>query len=160
QQHCEKNRGLTLCRHGDRSEGGGRYPGKGTGMIQEKREKDVRYHIQEVASYKVTDSGGAVMVDRRAAGQPLFLAADFPEDMVSLLAFDPRGTRLGVSCKDADHALIFDLRRGREVARLTDLPDMQWLALLSAHVVLAVCRRGCVRCDLRRDSRETICEEP
>ncbi len=90
----------------------------------------------------------------------MFLPTDFSDELVALLAFDSRGTRLAVSSKAAGHVLVFDVKRGREVARLSDLPDVEWLGFLSARLLLAVCGTGCVRLDLHRDVRETVCAEP
>jgi WD40 repeat protein len=100
------------------------------------------------------------MADQLAKDSPLFLATDFSEELVSLLAFDARGTRLAVSSKTAHHALVFDIKHGREVARLSGLPDVEWLGFLSARVLLVVCGAGSVRLDIHRGVRETLCAEP
>jgi hypothetical protein len=112
-----------------------------------------------------------VVVDRGAVGSGLLLATDFPgpEDADHLLAFNARGTRLAVGCDQASHVFAFDLRSGREVARLADLPHLTSMGFLSAEVLLVAqqshmqggaFRPGrCLRFDLRRGGRELVWEE-
>jgi WD40 repeat protein len=113
------------------------------------------------------------MVDRGAKDEGRLLATDFPgpDDAAHLLAFNARGTRLAVGWdhRAADRVLVFDPRSGREVARLEHLPFVSSLAFLSSEVLLIgqqhhyqgeKQRPGrCVRCDLRRGSREIVLEQ-
>jgi hypothetical protein len=112
------------------------------------------------------------MDDRGTREQGRLLATDFPgpEDAEHVLAFNARGTRLAAGCdREADHVLVFDPRSGEEVARLEDLPAVSSLVFHAPEVLLVGqqqhMKKGrhrpgrCVRCDLRRGSREVVLEE-
>lgn len=95
------------------------------------------------------------MTRARATDSGLLIPADFAWD-VARLAFNPRGTLLAAGDLEADHVLVFDVRSGRAVARLTDLPKVEWLGFLSGDVLLTLSGDGLTRFDLRRGGREPL----
>lgn len=93
------------------------------------------------------------MVHPETVGSARLLPVDFPPEGDRLLAFNPPGTRLAVSCQDTDHVQVFDPRSGKEVTRITDFFRISGIAFLSAEVLLVTAFGGCMCCDLRRGTR-------
>jgi hypothetical protein len=101
------------------------------------------------------------MAGTGATGSGVPLPADFAWD-VARLAFNPRGTLLAAGDYEADHVLVFDPRAQRLVARLVDLPWVEWLGFLSAEVLLVLQGERYTRCtrfDLRRGTRAPLWED-
>jgi WD40 repeat protein len=89
----------------------------------------------------------------------LFLPTAFPPEKEWLVALNPRGTRLAVSCTDRDEVQVFDPGSGREVTRCTGFFRVFGIGFLSADVLLVTAFHGCFRCHLRRGEREVLSPE-
>jgi hypothetical protein len=73
------------------------------------------------------------------------LPTDFPPEGYGLVTLSPSGTRLAVSCEDADHVLVFDPHTGRQVARAEEFRGVYRLCFLSDQELLVTHRDGCHR---------------
>jgi hypothetical protein len=89
----------------------------------------------------------------------LFVPIDCPANRDTLLALNPRGTRLAVSCERSDCIQVLNPRSGKEVTRCTGFRQVFGIEFLSAEVLLVTASDGCFRCDLRRGEREVLSSE-
>jgi WD40 repeat protein len=94
-----------------------------------------------------------------ADGAALFVPVVLPPERERLLALNPRGTRLAVSCDVYDFVQVFDARTGREVTRCEGFRRIADVEFLSAEMLLVTASDGCFCCDLRRGKRDVLSSE-
>jgi WD40 repeat protein len=99
------------------------------------------------------------VVSPGAMGSGLFVPIDCPANRDTLLALNPHGTRLAVSCERSDSVRVVDPGSGGEVTRLAGFQNVSGIEFLSAEVLLVTASDGCFRCDLRRGEREVLLSE-
>jgi WD40 repeat protein len=99
------------------------------------------------------------VVNLVAVGPGLLVPIVCPPNRDTLLALNPRGTRLAVSCERSDSVQVLDPRSGREVTRCAGFQRVSGIEFHSTEVLLVAASDGCFRCDLRRGGREVLSSE-